>query len=165
MISTHHPHLDFFHVTFFSFTLISHSSSTDTAAFHSLTSCLYIWCFIRMSPTAPSRHFRRSVMLSERLCLCTLRPLRHACLWLDVSSGGTRRYHGIFSFSCLLTRLPHLHCDFIITSLHYQFVFFGWHVSPQGMSFVPFCCLCINFIYWYSLSTEYYSWRVPLVII
>lgn len=42
-------------------------------------------------------------------------PLTWCFLW--------RRSAMAWDVSCLLTRLPHLHCDFIITIIHYQFVF------------------------------------------
>lgn len=84
-------------------------------------SCVCIWRFIRMSPTSPICHFRRSVMSSQRLL--PLRglppPTRLPATW----SSGARSVMA-WDVSRLLTRRPHLHRDFIIADIHHQFVFF-----------------------------------------
>lgn len=152
MISIHHPRFDFFffplsHI--FSLAPISHSLSTDTTELHSLTSCLYVWCFIRTSPTAPSQHYRRSVMFVwKTLPLHTLSPsTRLPPTWCFL----WRLSAMAWDVSCLLTRRPNLHCDFIIAIIHYQFVFsFGASLLKQSH-------LCIHFIYWYSVCGAYYS--------
>lgn len=83
-------------------------------------SCVCIWRFIRMSPTSPICHFRRSVMSSQRLLpLRGLPPPTRLPAW----SSGARSVMA-WDVSCLLTRRPHLHRDFIIADIHHQFVFF-----------------------------------------
>lgn len=71
-------------------------------------------------------------------------PLTRCFLWCCLAMA--------WDVSCLLTRLPHLHRDFIFASVHYQFVFFDCRVSPQRMSLLPFCCLSVSHIYWYSTA-------------
>lgn len=145
--------MDFFLLHIFSPVLISHYLLTDTTALHSLTSCLYIWCFIRLSPTALIRHFRRSVMLSVRL-LCTLCPLRHPCsnLMFPLAPLGD-------GMGCFLS--PNEAASFASWFHYHQhslsICIFSWYTSPQRKSLLPFCCLCIHLIYWYSVSGAYYS--------
>lgn len=90
-------------------------------------------CFFRASPAIPMLHFRHSVMFLPLQPV----PLQHACLSLDDPSGA----HSALAWDvcCFLTRLPHLHHDFIITNIHYQFEFFNCCTSPPTKSLLPFC--------------------------
>ena len=61
---------------------------------------------------------------------------------LDVSSGATRRWHGMFS-----PNQAGLIC--IVISLSQTFIIiciFSWYISPKRKPLLQFCCLCIPFI-------------------
>ena len=96
---------------------VSSTHRSDTTA---QTRHLNIRFFIRMSP---STNLTLQMAPAQTAPLALSRPRLPR---LDVSSA--------WDVVCLLTRLPHLHPDFVITSVHYQFVFWRNPLLPSRMS-------------------------------
>lgn len=154
MISIQRPHLDFLISHFYPGADLSFLVNRHNAA--SLPDKLLIHLMLHQDVSHSSEPaLQTERMLSESLCRCTVvspltrLPLTWRLFW--------HRLVMAWDVSCLLTRLPYLHRDFIIASIHYQFVFSSRCIPPQREALLPFCCLCIHFIYWYGASGAYYS--------